>query len=79
MEWKEHIAWVAPITMTMVAYVFTKYRATLPCFPLLQKAVLSFTIIALLAVGTAGWFGAFLNKHAPVRGGHEITIMHEDK
>ena len=26
MEWKEHVAWIAPIAMTMVAYVFTKYR-----------------------------------------------------
>jgi hypothetical protein len=26
MQWKEHIAWFAPIAMTMVAYVLAKYR-----------------------------------------------------
>src|SRR5277367_2992167 len=25
MEWKEHVAWFAPISMTMVAFVFIKY------------------------------------------------------
>ena len=26
MEWKEHVAWLAPIAMTMVAYVTLRYR-----------------------------------------------------
>ena len=26
MEWKEHVSWLAPIAMTMVAYVAMKYR-----------------------------------------------------
>ena len=26
MEWKEHVSWLAPIAMTMVAYVTMKYR-----------------------------------------------------
>ena len=29
MEWKEHVAWIAPIAMTMVAYVLTKYRLSM--------------------------------------------------
>jgi hypothetical protein len=27
MEWKEHVAWFAPIAITMVAYVFRQYAA----------------------------------------------------
>ena len=29
MEWKEHVSWLAPIAMTMVAYVTLKYRRAL--------------------------------------------------
>ena len=29
MEWKEHVAWLAPISITMVAYVFGKYGPAL--------------------------------------------------
>src|SRR4029077_12358660 len=29
MEWKEHIAWFAPISITMVAFVFFKYGSDL--------------------------------------------------
>ena len=29
MEWKEYVAWMAPIAMTMVAYILTKYRLSI--------------------------------------------------
>src|SRR5690348_17894201 len=32
MEWKEHVAWIAPIAMTMVAYVYGKYGTGLAKF-----------------------------------------------
>ena len=75
MEWKEHVAWIAPIAMTMVAYVYTKYRASLAKHRDLRKAVLIFTVAAFLATGVAGMFGAFLNKYAPVRGGETIQLI----
>src|SRR6185312_13447901 len=75
MEWKEHIAWLAPIAMTMVAYVFIKYGPRLALFREMRRAVLGFTLVAFVATGVAGAFGAFLNKYAPVRGGTEIVIM----
>jgi hypothetical protein len=78
MEWKEHIAWLTPIAMTMVAYVFIKYGPQLALQKHLRNAVLGFTAVAFVATGVAGGFGAFLNKYAPVRGGQEIVLYQGD-
>jgi hypothetical protein len=75
MEWKEHVSWLAPIGMTMVAYVYGKYRANMARQPALRKAVLVFAVAAFVATGAAGAFGAFLNKYAPIRGGQTIHLM----
>lgn len=75
MEWKEHVAWIAPVAMTMVAYVYTKYQGSLAKHRSLHKAVLIFTIAAFFATAVAGMFGAFLNKYAPVRGGETIQLI----
>jgi len=75
MEWKEHLAWFAPIAMTMVGYVFMKYGSSLYRQRQIRAAVLAFTIVAFVAAGITGLFGAFLNKNAPVRGGALITLM----
>jgi hypothetical protein len=75
MEWKEHVSWLAPIAMTMVAYVFAKYGPALTRQRQIRTAVLAFTVVAFFATGVAGAFGAFLNKYAPVRGGTTIEIM----
>ena len=75
MEWKEHVAWLAPIAMTMVAYVFAKYGPSLHRQRGIRCAVLTFAVVAFVATGVAGVFGAFLNKYAPVRGGTTIEIM----
>jgi hypothetical protein len=75
MEWKEHIAWLTPIAMTMVAYVFIKYGPQIALHRHLRNAVLGFTAVAFFATAVAGGFGAFLNKYAPVRGGPEIILL----
>jgi hypothetical protein len=75
MEWKEHVAWLAPIAMTMVAYVTWKYKRTIVQHGNMRIAVLSFTVAAFFATAVAGAFGAFLNKYAPVRGGQAIVLM----
>jgi len=75
MEWKEHVAWLAPIAMTMVAYVFAKYARVITNHRELRTAVLGFAVVAFVATGVAGGFGAFLNKYAPVRGGATIQII----
>jgi hypothetical protein len=75
MEWKEHIAWLAPIAMTMVAYVTMKYGRAITRPRHMRGAVLGFAVAAFVATGVAGVFGAFLNKYAPVRGGSVIILM----
>ena len=74
MEWKEHIAWTAPIAMTMVAYILTKYRLSMREHPKVRTAVLVFALVALGAAGVAGLFGAMLNKYAPINGGSTIHL-----
>jgi hypothetical protein len=75
MEWKENVAWLAPISITMVAYVTMTYRSAIARHRDLRIAVLSFAVVAFVATGIAGAFGAFLNKYAPVRGGTEIHLV----
>ncbi len=75
MERKENVAWLAPIAMTMVAYVTWKYGAAITRHRQLRLAILGFAVVAFVATGVAGAFGAFLNKFAPVRGGTAIVLI----
>jgi hypothetical protein len=75
MEWKEHVAWLAPIAMTMVAYVTMKYGRTVARPRHMRTAVLVFAVAAFVATGVAGAFGAFLSKYAPVQGGSVVILM----
>jgi hypothetical protein len=75
MEWKEHVAWLTPISITMAAAVVIKYGRNLRSHPQLRSAVFCFTLISFLAAGIAGFFGAMLVKHAPVEGGPIIQLM----
>ena len=74
MEWKEHVAWFAPIAMTMVAYVSIKYGTSIRKHRQLRNALLVFVIVAFFAAGVAGYFGAEIDDHAPVQGGS--TAIH---
>jgi hypothetical protein len=79
MEWKEYVAWLAPISMTMVAAVFMRYKCEIKNHPLLHNAVLSFAVVSFLAAGIAGFFGAEIDANAPVRGGSTIHLMQGGK
>ena len=74
MEWKEHVAWFAPISITMAAFVIVRYGSDLKNHRQLRAAVLSFTLASFVAAGIAGFFGAMINKVAPVQGGHAIQL-----
>src|ERR1035441_9564860 len=74
MEWKEHVAWFAPISITMVAFVFFRYGRDLKNHRELRAAVLGFAAASFLAAGIAGFFGAMIDKYAPVHGGHSIQL-----
>ena len=74
MEWKEHIAWFAPISITMAAFVFVRYGRDLRNHRQLRAAVLGFVLVSFVSAGIAGFFGAMINKNAPVQGGHIIQL-----
>src|SRR5512143_2946887 len=67
MEWKEHVGWLAPIAATVVAYVVSYYGPVLARRIGERRAVMVFFVVSFLAAATAGLFGAFINKVAPVR------------
>ena len=79
MEWKEHVAWFAPISISMAAFVFIRYGRDLGNHKQLRSAVLGFVAASFLAAGIAGFFGAMIDKYAPVQGGQTIQLMHGDK
>jgi len=74
MEWKEHIAWFAPISITMVAFIFFKYGRDLKNHKQLRAGVLAFVLASFVSAGVAGFFGAMLNKYAPVQDGQTIPL-----
>jgi hypothetical protein len=75
MEWKEHVAWMAPILMTMVAWVLMKYEDAGEEHRRLRSTAVVFALAALLAGGVAAGFGALIDKQAPVTGGPAINLM----
>jgi hypothetical protein len=78
MEWKEHIAWFAPISLTAVAYTFAQYGSDLRSYRPLRNAVFALLALGFIAVGVAALFGAMLNKYAPVRGGPNLVLVERE-
>lgn len=66
MEWKEHVAWIAPLLATVVAFAVIYYGAQLVRRDDVRKALLVFFTLAFAAAGIAGLFGALISKAAPV-------------
>jgi hypothetical protein len=77
MEWKEHVAWFAPISITMVAFIVVKYGRDLRNHRQLRAGALVFLLASFFSAGVAGFFGAMLDKYAPVQGGATIQLSHE--
>jgi len=75
MEWKEHVAWIAPMAATMVAFVLLKHRAAWNGHRQVRTTVLGFAAAAFLAAAIAGGWGAMINKKAPVQGGLTYQIL----
>jgi hypothetical protein len=66
MEWKEHIAWFAPILATAVAFLVWKYGPQIAENDRLRKMVITLFILAFATAAIAGLFGALITKAAPV-------------
>jgi hypothetical protein len=66
MEWKEHVAFLAPIAATVVAFITSYYGPILARKPSERRAVMIFFIVAFATAAAAGLFGALITKVAPV-------------
>jgi hypothetical protein len=66
MELKEHITWAAPFLATAVAFIVAYYGARLIKRPWLRAATIVMFVGAFAAAAIGGFFGAFLNKIAPI-------------
>src|SRR6185312_785735 len=75
MEWKEYVAWIAPMAATMVAFVMTKHRGAWNASCRVRNSVMAFAAAAFLAAGIAGGLGAMIDKAAPVQGGQAVQLM----
>jgi hypothetical protein len=67
MEWKEHVAWIAPLLATAVAFAVTYYGVSLVKHQGVRKALMVFFTLAFAIAGIAGAMGAFITKAAPVQ------------
>jgi hypothetical protein len=75
MEWKEHVAWLVPIAITTAAVIVIRYAQDLKHHPQIRIALQGFIVLSLFAAAVAGFFGAMLDKNAPVEGGQTIQLV----
>jgi hypothetical protein len=67
MEWKEHIAWIAPMLATAAAFLVIYYGPRLAADSRMRKITMAFFVGAFATAAVAGLFGALITKAAPVR------------
>lgn len=66
MEWKEHVAWLAPMLATAASFVVTRYRHQLAHHQDVRRGAILLFTCSFLAAGIAGLLGAMINKAAPI-------------
>lgn len=66
MEWKEHIAWLAPMLATAVAVIVILYGTDLVKDRRLRMIVTVLFVLAFVFAAVAGLMGALITKAAPV-------------
>jgi hypothetical protein len=66
MEWKEHLAWMAPMLATSVAIVTLYYGAQLVRRQELRWPLITTFTLAFAAAGVAGLLGVLITSAAPV-------------
>ena len=66
MEWKEHIAWIAPMLATVAMFMVLYYRGGLSRNKTARYITIGFFVAAFATAAIAGLFGALITKAAPV-------------
>ncbi len=67
MEWKEHVAWLAPIAATVTAYAASYFGPQLGRNTQVRQAIMIFFIFAFATASVAGLFGALIARIAPIQ------------
>ena len=65
-EWKEHVAWIAPMFATAAAFLVFYYGRSLAQNTFLRRLVIWLFIGSFLTAGLAGLIGALVTKTAPI-------------
>ncbi len=66
MEWKEHVAWLAPMFATAAAFIVLYYGRDLIGNQTARKVAMGLFIAAFAAATVAGVLGALITKNASV-------------
>jgi hypothetical protein len=66
MEWKEHVAWIAPLLATVVAFGVVYYGAQLARREDVRWTLMVLLSLAFGAAGVAMLFGTLITRAAPV-------------
>jgi hypothetical protein len=66
MEWKEHVAWLAPIAATAVAFIVWRYGNLIASDARIRRGVATMYSVAFAAGAAAGGLGAMITKAAPL-------------
>jgi len=66
MEWKEHIAWIAPMLATAVAVMVIYYRHDLIRNQTARRLATGLFVAAFATAAIAGILGALITKKAPI-------------
>ena len=66
MEWKEHVAWIAPMLATAVAVIVLYYRQDLIRNQTARRIAMWFFVAAFVTAAIAGILGALITKKAPI-------------
>ncbi|MGE5590732.1 MAG: hypothetical protein ACM3ZA_08995 [Bacillota bacterium] len=67
MEWKEHVAWIAPILATVVAYLVYYFGRRLIREEKVRQIAMVMYNLAFVTAAVAGLFGALITKAAPIK------------
>jgi hypothetical protein len=65
-EWKEHIAWIAPMLATVAAFIVLYYRADLVRNQTARRLAIGLFIGSFACAAVAGILGALITKNAGV-------------
>ena len=66
MEWKEHIAWAAPLLATAVVFIVTAYGAGLAARNDLRRAAMVLFVLSFVATVVGSVLGFLIYKAVPI-------------